>query len=168
MANTLSDALAIYAVNWPTRNPNNLLLQKLTRLDRIVVALRRHPCASAIKIFGSAVNEPTSIPGDIDAFLDLREASYADTLERYTQMRRLLAIATDGGYHGNYGYFDPFVFHRGRLKTRSIHEDYLNVCWIFAQNAEAITLAGRAGIPLADFTRSFVAEFAPPSEVSSL
>lgn len=147
---------SISFANSTNKNPADIFLSKLRRLDGIIRALRRGPGDDLVRIFGSAANKPDMIPRDIDAFIDL---SRMEDEERHTIKDHLLNLAVTGGYHGNYGWFDPFVLERGRMKTRSEHDSIIDVRWALCHKPEEMREAAMSGIPLIDFKRFFLTQF---------
>jgi predicted nucleotidyltransferase len=142
-----------------SRPAEDLFRERLERLDGIVDALRANPLASCMRVFGSAAANPDQIPGDIDIFVDFRSTDAARQI-REQALSELLLLAVAGGYHGNYGSFDPFVLNRqGVLYCRNGGPTRYSVGWQKAGRAQELIAAGRAGIPLPDFTRRFQKEF---------
>jgi hypothetical protein len=157
IASVIEDCKRFAQVTTSSGNtPASLFLGRLQRLDGIVAALRRGPRPDLVRIFGSAVNAPNLLPSDIDAFLDLTRVTEH---ERHLIKTHLLRVSTSGGYHGNYGFFDPFILERGRVKTRSEHDAFINARWVLSDIPTEIRAHGQAGVLLVDFTRNFVTQF---------
>ncbi len=113
----------------------------LQNLNRLVVALKRHPLAGSIKVFGSAITDKVR-PGDIDCLLEA-DLDYIDP-----QVRVLLSWATK-----LYGTFDPFYYWTSQ-RVLFARNDTANQ-WIRAKNARTILKAGQAGIPILDFNKTW-------------
>lgn len=145
-----------------------MLVAHLRRLDAIVQALKASPLAPGIRIFGSATRRDGMVPGDIDAFVAVPEGLAPAV--RKAAFDALLRL-TEGD---NHGLFDPFRLMRPAgvaesvLVTRGPAREANR--WVKAEpaTAAAIERAGRAGIPVAEFGRRFVAEFAPAEEPVAL
>lgn len=132
-------------------------LAHLEKLDRIVDGLKANPLASRIRIFGSALQK--DVPGDIDAFYE--GPSDIDKSVRDAALHAYLMLAVQGGYHGNYGYMDPFVLGKdGILFGRNERYDS-STAWrrCHAGTMRAMIAAGRAGTPVLEFQRRFAAEW---------
>jgi len=158
VARSAQDLLA-YCVDYARAtkgDPHEIFKKRMTRLDGVVAALRRGPRPDLVCIFGSAVTQPDLVPGDIDVFVDL---SRIDEESRYAIKDHLLRIATAGGYHGNYGFFDPFVLERGRMKTRSEHDNIIDVRFCLCKKQNEMRDAATASVSLADFNRVFLKQF---------
>jgi len=137
-------------------------LTHLRKLDRIVAALKANPLAPHIRIFGSALHK--DVPGDIDAFCegpsDLPEPTHADAARSY------LLLAVKGGYHGNYGCFDPFLLTlSGKLYSRNERYD-AGIDWVRAKRdtGRQIIEAGRLGTPVLGFDRRLADEWLTQQE----
>lgn len=144
---------------WSSTGRFEVALEQLTKLDRIVTALKENPLAPWIRIFGSAANEVDLIPGDIDAFVELDLVDLPKGI-RHLAINQFLLLAVEGGYHGNYGMFDPFLLDKNRkLFTRNEGTSRYSTGWIAAEKQIAIAKAGRGGIPVLDFCRKFATEF---------
>lgn len=126
-------------------------IDHLERLDRIVAALKANPLAPYMRIFGSALTADR--PGDIDCFC---EGPFdLDQETRSAAIRSYLALAAE---NGNYGSFDPFLLNNKHLFVRNDNGDAVwNIAWNDAcrETAQSIIAAGRAGVPVLDFTRRF-------------
>lgn len=110
-------------------------------LNVVVAALKRHPLATSIKIFGSAATDKER-PGDIDCFLE------ADLDYTHPHIMQLLAVASK-----YYGSCDPFYYWSSQRVLFS-RNDYANQ-WVRAKNARAIIVAGRVGIPILEFSKTW-------------
>jgi hypothetical protein len=155
MAQTWDEALA-FMRRIGGDGAEEMLRQRMTRLDGVVSTLRLHPFSASIRMFGSVVHEPDQVPGDMDIFVDLRDVELSKEA-RQKGLRTLLDLAVEGG---NYGLFDPFVLNRqGVLYTRSEAYTRSTVSWCRAGNAEAIVAAGCQGMPLNAFQRCFSSQF---------
>lgn len=140
-------------------DPQGIFAARMERLDTIIDTLRANSMAPWIKVFGSAIAKPRLVPGDIDIFVDL-SAVKLDKDSRAEALSSLLQLAVAGGYHGNYGMFDPFVLNRkGVLYTRNEASDSFNVGWQVAQKPETIIVSGRAGVLITTFNRHFQQQF---------
>jgi hypothetical protein len=124
------------------------------RLDRILDELSISAFADAITVFGSVTtNKP--LPADIDIFIDLHRVTLPP-LECGYALRGIIALAYHGGYHGNYGFLDPFYLTK---KNALFTRDASYPAWVEADKstAAAIITAGRAGIPILSFSRRYAA-----------
>jgi predicted nucleotidyltransferase len=163
MATSRDDSIA-YLKRLYGKDAETQFTARMERLDAVIEALRANGMAPWIKVFGSAVAKADQVPGDIDVFVDLADVQI-DPAARKEAIWNLLQLSVAGGYHGNYGLFDPFVLNRkGVLSTRNEADSRLNVAWQRAQEADAIIAAGRAGMPLATFARRFHEQFGKPAE----
>lgn len=142
-------------------DPDAFISQRLAKLDAIIASLRANPLAHCMRIFGSAVNAPDMIPGDIDCFVSGRTGLDKET--RRDSRDNLLMLSVEGGYHGNYGLLDPFIYNsnNGKLFTRNEEYSLRRIAWNEAAESTkpGIIQAGLAGVPLLEFKRDFTAEF---------
>lgn len=100
--------------------------------------------------------KPAALPGDLDVFLDLADVPFSKE-EREPMLRAFVGLSKEGGYHGNYGFLDPFLLNlKGTLLTRTDDPRYAG--WARADNADALVGDARAGVPLPEFRRRFAAE----------
>lgn len=90
-------------------------------------AMARLPYADKIIVFGSMA-AGSSLPGDIDVFVDLSDTDLTDE-RQYQQFSGLIKLA-----RLNYGYVDPFL----RFKNTLIVRNDTATGWTRASNARAM------------------------------
>ena len=164
MASSMKDLLAFYHDG--KRDGASIIEEQLRKLDTIMDEIRRDPAAPYIRVFGSAINEPDVIPGDIDVFLDLDSMPRSHSMAHAAD--RLLMLSVKGSYHGNYGLLDPFVLTRsGLLLTRSHGYTQRTVIWEKVRQPRTMMAQGRKGTPVPDFRRRFWDEFHPTEQVAT-
>lgn len=81
------------------------------RIETVLAALRAHPLADSIVVFGSLA-KGSATPGDVDAVIDLRPRTF-DSHDP-AEVGGLIRLA-----RANYGWFDPFIRYEDELLVRN-------------------------------------------------
>lgn len=137
--------LQTYA-NWPG-GANKWITNKVTKLDRIVADLRKNPYAPEMKIFGEAATDNDEIPDEINVFIDTKNIQLDKPVAKEA-LADLIKIS-----ERFYNMVNPYVLIRGKVYMRDPRATKLVQAPQMA--ARQMTAAGKTGVPLTLFNRSF-------------
>ena len=131
---------------WPG-GANKWIANKVSKLDRLVADLRKNAYAPGMKIFGEASVDDDQIPDSINVFIDTKNIQ----LDKEVGKEALLDLVKISERF--YNMFNPYIMLNGKvfmLNPRATK-------WVQAPQmaARQMSAAGRTGVPITMFNRSF-------------
>lgn len=132
--------------NWPG-GANKWITNKVTKLDRIIADLRKNAYAPEMKIFGEAAIDNDEIPDSINVFIDTKNIQ----LDKAVAKEALIDLIKISERF--YNMVNPYVLMNGKMFMR----DPRSTKFVQAPQmaTRQMTAAGKTGVPLSLFQRSF-------------